>query len=220
MHRTRGWTGLRTAAIALGIGALIVPGAQAAPMSQASPLMQYSTTGSISGDGITGQNIISFKAAQGSFTAPSSFSLGEFTVDPLNSGQTTTYNNTPFSITYLAENVDGNKPVPNDTPITLTGVLNGTFSGPDQSSVVATFNPVDLKPFQTGAFVNTLSILGNSVSLVPSTTNGGQTTVQASMAVTASPSPSPVPEPASLAIFLTAAAALGFRRRLLRARAA
>ena len=50
---------------------------------------------------------------------------------------------------------------------------------------------------------------GNTVSLVPSTTNGGRTTVQGQVTVTASA----VPEPATAALFLTAAAAYGLRRR-------
>ena len=63
-------------------------------------------------------------------------------------GQSTTYDNTPFSITYLAGQFDGNALTDPDT-VTITGVLNGTVTGPNQSSVVATFNPLTNGSFQT-----------------------------------------------------------------------
>jgi len=219
MRRTRGRAGLAPAAVALGLLAWVAPGADAAPMKEsAKTFVTYNSTGSVGLSGITGKNVVSFKVAGGSFTAPSAFSLGEFLVDGLAAGETTTYTNTPFSISYLAKEVDGVDPVPNETPITLTGVLNGSFNGPDQSSVVATFDPVINEPFQTGQYINELSILGDAVLLVPSTTNGGRTTVQAQ--IIANSAPVPAPEPASVAVFLAAAAGLGLYRRRARVRPA
>jgi hypothetical protein len=173
-------------------------------------LMGYSTSGRIGVTGISGPNVISFNSvAQASFEAPSSLSLGEFLVAALPAGISTTYTNTPFQISYIDQSVDGNNPGTNQTPIMLTGLLNGTVTGPSQSSVVATFNPIPINEFQTGNFQNILSLQNSSLSLVPSTTNGGQTTAQAQIIVKAAP----VPEPATIAIFLTAIAGVGLRRR-------
>jgi len=211
MRKTNGWTALRTAAIALGLCTWAANAVEAAPVKSASTFIDYSTTGSVSLTGVTGKNVVSFKVAGGAFTAPSTFSLGEFLVNGLAEGESTTYDNTPFSITYLTQMVDHGAPTPNETPITLTGVLNGTFTGPSQSNVVATFDPTTQSLFRTGPFLNALSILGNTVSLVPSTTNGGRTTVQGQIIVSAAP----IPEPASIAVFaLASAAGLIFRRRI------
>ncbi len=91
------------------------------------------------------------------------------------------------------------------------------MSGPDQSNVVATFDPISKPNFTTGGFGNTLSVLDPQVSLVPSTTNSGQTTAQAHLAVVAAPSSSnQVPEPATIAFFLTTIAGLGLRHRFRR----
>jgi hypothetical protein len=217
MRMTRGWTGLRTAAVALTLAAVFASAAQAAPVDGgASSFVEYSTSGTVGLTGVTGPNVISYNSvAAGSFTSPSSFSLGEFLVAPLMEGSTTTYNNTPFAITYLVNKVNGTEPDPNETPITITGVLNGTIVGATQSDVVATIDPIEDASFLTGDFINEIAVLGGSVSLVPSTTNGGRTTAQAHITVRAAP----VPEPTSIAVFLTALAGFGLHRRRARARA-
>ena len=176
--------------------------------------MNYATSGSVGLTGITGPNVISFiPEVSGAFTTPSAFSLGSFVVGYLPSGVATNYNNTPFSITYSALNVDGANPSPNETPVTVSGFLNGTVTGPSQSDVVATFNPITHNTFLTGSYINNLSVLDPQVSLVPSTTNGGRTTAQAHISV--SPGP-PVPEPTTIALFATAIVGFGLRQRFTR----
>jgi hypothetical protein len=215
MRMKRGWIGCRAAALTLGLLAAVNSAVLADSMTTTATttptsLMGYSTSGQIGVDGISGPNVISFSAVpSGSFEAPSSLSLGEFLVAALPAGISTTYTNTPFTISYIDQSVDGNTPGTNQTPITVSGVLNGTVTGPSQSSVVATFNPIPITEFQTGNFQNILSLQNSSLSLVPSTTNGGQTTAQAQIIVKAAP----VPEPATIAIFLTAIAGVGLRRR-------
>lgn len=210
MRKSNGWAGLRTAVVALASTFAGVTGAQAAPMS-ANTLIEYTTTGNVESTGVTGAPVIGFNSvATGSFTAPSSFSLGSFQVAPLDDGVSTTYVDTPFSITLGIQKTDDYVPTPNETPIIITGKLNGTVSGKSQSDVVATFNPISYGPFQTGNFLNTLSVLDASVSLVPSTTNNGQTTAQARIVVTA------VPEPATMMIFAAAVGGLALRRRVRR----
>jgi hypothetical protein len=178
--------------------------------------MNYSTSGTIDPTGVTGTPVISYDSvANGSFNAPSAFSLGSFQVAALPAGLSTTYNNTPFHITYLANMVNGGTPSVNGTPVTLDGVLNGEITAGSQSDVVATFNNTNPATFPVGNFTNTLSVLDSPLSLVPSSTNGGLTTAQAQIIVQAI-SPQPAPEPTSIAVFLTAIAGLALRRRLRR----
>lgn len=220
MRTKHGWAGLRLAVISLGLCASMTSGLSASPIeSSLASLMQFGTSGSIGTTGITGPNVISYvPVSSGSFTTPSAFSLGTFVVGYQPQGTTTSYDHTPFAITYTAQKVNGTVPTPNETPVTVTGFLNGSVSGPDQSNVVATFNPISNPNFLTGAYSNTLSVLDPQVSLVPSTTNNGQTTAQAHLAVVAAPdsSQTQVPEPATIAFFLTTIAGLGLRHRLLR----
>jgi hypothetical protein len=216
MHRSRVTAGLRSTVLALALGAAFASQAGADSIQS---LMQYSTSGTIDSTGISGTPVISFNSVQnGSFTAPSAFSLGTFQVAALPKGATTTYNNTPFHITYLTNLVDGVAPTVNGTPVVLSGTLNGTVTGGSQSNVTATFSPSELPAFATGNFKNTLDLLDSPVSLVPSTTNNGLTTAQATIIVQSITPPSAAAEPTSAAIFLAALAGLGLRRRFRPAR--
>jgi len=208
------WTGLRTLAFALGLFTWT------ASSSQASALINYSTAGSIDSSGVSGPGVISFvPVSNGSFNAPSAFSLGDFQVAPLPAGQTTTYTNTPFHITFLANTVNGSAPDPNETPVQVSGVLNGAVTGANETEVVATFNPISKPTFLTGQFSNTMTILDSPLSLVPSTTNSGQTSAQANLDNSLT-NPPPIPEPTSIALFLTTLAGLGVRHKVRARRAA
>lgn len=211
MHTILGWFGPKAALATLVIGLLAAGGT-----AEASPtLINYNTSGTVGLSGVTGANFISFNSvSDGAFVTPSTFSLGEFLVTALPPGVTTTYKDTPFSVTFSIKQVDGGNITA--TPITITGVLNGDISGPSQSSVTATFNPVSLPNFTTDSVDNNLSILGTTVSLVPSTTNGGRTTAQAQLFAF----DKPVPEPATITVFVAAIAGLGLRHRMSRKRAA
>src|SRR5262249_40409249 len=107
---------------------------------QPTNLFNYSVAGAIGTTGVTGKNVISFVPVQNALIDPSSnVPLGSFQVAPLPVGQTTTYQNTPFSLTFVPSAFSGH--ALNETPLTLSGVFNGSLSGPYQSSVVASFNP-------------------------------------------------------------------------------
>lgn len=225
MRKTRGWAGPRLSVVSLGLCVVMSQGLAAdsidstatttstetSPTASLNAAMTYATAGAVGDTGITGPNVISFvPESAGTVNTPSAFSLGTFVVGYLPTGTTTTYDHTPFTITYTAQKVNDAVPDANETPVTITGFLNGSITGPSQSDVIATFNPLNRSNFLTGAYLNSLSVLDPQVSLVPSTTNFGRTTAQGHLKV--SPAP-PVPEPTTVALFLTTIAGLGLRRR-------
>lgn len=228
MRRTRGWTGLRPLVFALGFVASTAGGAQAASTASAggsttdaNPLVAYNTVGSTIGTtGVTGNPLVSFIPVTGSFQSPSNLSFGKFQVAAPATGATAAYVNTPFSIMMKADSVNSNTTlVPNETPVAITGVLNGTVSSPSQTDLVATFNPLAKSTFQTGLYQHTLSLPDNPLRLVPSTVNDGLTTAQAHL-VSQTVVTAPVPEPSTIALFAVTLVGLGARRRMLRGRAA
>ncbi len=236
MLKSGGWVGLRWMLATLGLCTLMTRGsvadaidsslstesARAAALAaeNVTPVisdMMYATSGSIGMTGVTGANVISFiPEASSAFTTPSAFSMGTFVVGYLPPGARTSYDNTPFSITYTALKVNGNEPTVNQTPITISGVLNGSVAGPSTTDIVATFSPIENSAFLTDGYINKLSVLDPQVALVPSTTNGGRTTAQAHLRVSAAP----IPEPTTIALFATTLLGLGLRRRFVRRNAA
>lgn len=228
MRKTRGcWTGLRASVVAFGLVASAVGVSRADPMT--STLLAYETSGSVGTTGVTGDpTAVSFTPLIGaSSESPSSLSLGAFQTKALDAGQTVSYDNTPFAIKFQVDNVNnGTGPVvPNETPLSITGVLNGTLTGPSQSTVTATFDAPSKSlasdptayAFATGLYTNTLKIADNPLSIVPSTTDNGMTTAQGNLN-TYFTATAPVPEPSTVLIFAATIAGLVARRRLGRAR--
>jgi hypothetical protein len=217
MRMTRGWTGLRAAAIAFGTVALLASHVRADAIS--SPSMTYNTAGSIGTTGVSGDgNVITYiPVTSGSFTSPSFLNLGFFQVAPLKDGQSTTYKDTPFSLTFLPSTVGGSDVTADVKPITITGKLTGTINGNSQSSVTALFDPISAPTFTTPGFKHNLSITNTSLSLVPALTGNGQTSIQANFVSTSNPE-KPVPEPTTIALFLTTIGGIGLRKRVLAGR--
>ncbi len=219
-----------------------VPAPVAVPVSS-SPEEVYSTTATIGTTGITSvggapaTGPVGFGVVtNGAFGLNSFVSLGQFTVSTLSPGASTTYANTPFTITYNPVGVvNGTDKFAfgSTAPIMLSGVLNGTVTG-DQSSVTATFTPGESPAFSTsdpskGSYKSTLAVLNNSLGLVPSTTFDGHTTIQGQLTTIyagATPTPLPssggvdvqTPEPTTFAILATSIIGLGLRHRLRSAR--
>ena len=173
----------------------------------------YNTSGLIGSSGVTGTNVISFvPVSANSFTAPSTLSLGTFVVAALPIGQTTTYNHTPFAVSFGITTVNGVNVAANPPLLTVTGFLNGLLSGSNRSTVIAVFDPIANSNIKVGPdfFVN-LSLPSPQRTLVPSTTSGGQSTAEGFVTLFHE-----TPEPTAIALFIVAGAGLGLvhlRRR-------
>jgi hypothetical protein len=209
MQMTQGWTRLRNAAIALGLLAC------ASASARADGILTYSTSGFVSGtSGITGTNAITYESVTNAMVdSTSNLPLGEFQVAKLTANQTTTYNNTPFSFTIIPSAYNS-APIGNFTPLTVTGVLNGTLTGDSQSSVVAKVNPIANDTFTLGGATSTLAGLPSEVLLVPASA-GGTTTLEGAINTVGTVNPAPAPEPSTIALFLSTVGGLALRRYVL-----
>jgi hypothetical protein len=214
MHMTRGWTGFRAAVLALGLLAWSAPQAAADAMSQDN-ILQYSTAGAIGttppDPSIKGTNVISFVPVQASSVDTSSnISLGYFQVAKLAAGESTTYNDTPVTLSFLPSQFNGTDI---SGPISITGHLNGTVTGPFQSDVTVSFDKIPSGTFNVPNGKGMLDLLPNSSALlVPSSVNNGQTTLQAHVTMDGGTAPTPAPEPSTIALFLSTVGGLGLRR--------
>jgi hypothetical protein len=222
MHMTKGWSGLLTAVIALSLSAWTTTGVKADAMPN---LLDYGTaigdnsfTGGISGTN-GGTNVVNFVPIQSAEIDPTSSNipLGEFQVTSLPSGATTTYDNTPFKINFIPSSYNGSDIAV--TPITISGVLNGTINGNYSSNVSVTFNPVADGTFQLNGVPSTLNLQQNDQKLLVPYSAGGTTTLEGTIVTSSSSgsggSPNPeaaAPEPSTIALFLSTLGGLGLRR--------
>jgi len=193
--------------LALVLGGLFASGAQASP----TPVYYYSTSGTVGGL-TTGP--VTFLGTGMSTVLPGSLNLGQFHTEPIPAGATLTLDNTPFSITLSESAAPGvGKPVQSAPSLTISGVINGSLSGNDSSSLEAQFTKVSQNfpgplPFDLNA------LTASPIALAPSGINGGNSSFSATVSSGIAPGFFNVPEPTTLAVFATAAVGLGFRRRL------
>jgi hypothetical protein len=215
MRMIQGWTGLRTMVTALGLLAWTTARVEAAEIPN---LLEYSTAGApIVTTGVSGTNVISFEGVQDAQIDPSSnLSLGSFQVSALPAGQTTTYDNTPFQISFNPISYGGTA-ISNSTPITISGTLNGQITGNYQSSVQVTINPITSgSSFQLAGASSTLSVLQNDQKLLVPYSSGGVTTLEGIINTSGVLNPeAPAPEPSTVALFLSALGGLGLRKYVL-----
>lgn len=207
MQMTRGWTGFRTAVIALGLLAW------STPHTRADGIFSYHTSGGTVGAPSSGSPAISFVPVQSATVdANSNISLGSFVVAGLPTGQSTTYNNTPFDLSLIPDSYNGTTSS-NQNAIDITGTMTGTVTGPNQSSVILTFNSTSL-PLSVGSGAGPLILANPKELLVPSSDNGGVTTLQATIAIQPTPvgPEAGVPEPSTIALFLSTVGGLYLRR--------
>jgi hypothetical protein len=211
MRMTQGWTRLQSAVIALGLLAWTATGAKADPISN---LLDYSTAGSIDTSiGVKGANVISYIPVTNAQIDPTSnIPLGSFQVAALPTGQSTSYTNTPFSITFVPSSFN-NIPVTETKPVTVSGTLSGTITGSYQNSVNVSFNPVADGTFQIGGVTSTLNMLQNDHKLLVPSAAGGTTTLEGIITNTGGGNPeAPVPEPSTIALFFATVGGLGLRK--------
>lgn len=198
--------GLRRAAWMLAAGFVFSLGATSTASAGA---IVYDTSGLVGSTGITGTATISFvPVTHNSFTAPSTLSLGTFVVAALPNGQTTTYNHTPFAVTFAIKSVNGINVSASPQLLTITGFLNGTITGPNNSTVIAVFDPIPNPNIILGPNLSAnLSLPSPQRTLVPASTLGGQSTAEAYVDLFVT-----TPEPTSIAMFLAVGTGLGLYR--------
>lgn len=216
MSMIQGLNGLRSAVLTLGVLAC------ASTAVDAAAILKYQTATAIdlSGGGITGPNVISFTPAAASSgvdlsTGSVNTGLGTFVVAPPAGNTPTRYENVPFEITFLPQELNGESL--SGLSVVIRGVLNGLVNSPYDSTVTATFDKdpqtLELSNGQTLTFSFPEDA---SKLLVPAQSNGGLTTAQALLSSTQVP---PVPEPSTVALFVTTIGGLALRRRLASRRA-
>lgn len=196
---------------------LLTLAALAAPRAASAGAIVYDTSGLVGNTGVTGTNVISFvSVSQNSFTAPSTLSLGTFVVAALPEGQTTTYNHTPFAMSFAIKTVNGINVAANPPMLTLTGFLNGTVTGSNLSTVIAQFDPISDGKIVLGPDMSVvLTLPSPQRTLVPSTTLGGKSTAEAFVQPFVR-----TPEPGVMALFAVVGAGVGLRQLRRRAKVA
>jgi hypothetical protein len=191
----------------------------------------------ISDIGVTGTPVVAFRGVTDeTVTAPTPLpfgsignpipavdqtgvALGYFTIAALSSHSSTTYNDTPFSLTFRVNAVNSDPAEANPNAFTVQGYLNGTVSGSQPSTLQAFIvSPVSqswnapyssLGDFRAGPLENVLTSAGGLVSLpLPSPPSMAIPEVAVNLITTMA-----VPEPASVVLFTLLGLGLIFHRR-------
>jgi hypothetical protein len=168
-------------------------------ISVSAPSLGFTTSGQVSSEGVTGFNALSFKSQTDPvWGSTGARYIGQFLTGPLPPGLTTTYNDTPFSISILPAglNYEDTWYTKDLQPIVLKGKLNGTLTGTGYSSVVATFDPIDpWVDIVKGGIPGAETFLSG---IGPFLINGqGVTNAMINWAIVAA---APVPEPSTLMV--------------------
>ncbi len=193
MKRVRTFVRKKIAWLALPL--LLAPPVLADPIQ-----VVYSTSGTVGTAGLTGAPVFSFQGvSNGAITTGQPFNLGQFVTDGPPSPGGTDYVNTPFQITFTVQTINGVAPSPNDSPVTLDGLLNGTIPFNSTPFVHMNFDsfefvpedgppfPTTVTPFLTGSYMNYLYITSGPDVYAP---------VQAELNLVQN-----VPEPSAIIIF-------------------
>ena len=162
--------------------------------------MTYSTSGTIGTSGVNGTGSVSFEGVtDGTLTTGSPFDLGRFVVNTAIEGSSTTYTDTPFTVTFSVLTVNGSVPLINDSPIVISGLLNGTVTSSSQDDLSIYFYalpiPIDKGyPFPAAAEPFKVDNLINYLDFDHVQSTGVDITAGLNVAQT-------VPEPSVLATF-------------------
>ena len=148
---------------------------------------------------------------------PNECEPGEFRRRAARHGVTTTYTNTPFQISFLPASY-GSTSVSGDSPVVVSGVLNGMVSGPSTSTVTATLNAPPSGLIGLGGGSRPISACRPARSCwLPRPPTAARPPCRA-WSRSAPPLGSTVttaPEPSTIALFLTTVGGLGLRRYVL-----
>ena len=209
MRMTKGWTGLRTAVIALGLVAWTATGANAAALT-------YQTVTSMGPSGIQGANVINFIPTTGSVDLSGGASnavtgevRGRCRSPRVRPRPIPTHRSTSPS---CPQSMDG----------TSASAVNPiVFSGYTQWVDHRRFH-VDRRPRPSIRRPNPLVTIGNetltlgvpngALSLVPSSVQNGETTAQTQILASGAGELPRFPSPAPIALFFTTLGGLGLRR--------
>jgi len=186
--------------------------ARGAAMATSAPSLGFTTSGQIGTEGVSGFNALSFLSqSQPIWGTTGSRYLGQFISAPLPPGVTTTYQNTPFSISILPTglNYEDTWYTKDLQPIVLKGRLNGTLSAGGFSNIVASFDPIDpWVDIVKGGIKGTETFL---TGIGPFLVGGaGSTNVMMNWALLTA---SPVPEPSTLVVIASGLTLACFARR-------
>ncbi len=227
--------GLRGIYSAFAVLGLVASGSAA----QASPIpanIVYSTSGSIdtgifSSGSVIGSPVVGFQGIDGgSVVSPTPFQLGnfsypfpagyaadtplgQFTIATPPAGESTTYKDALFLITFKVDSVNGDAAASNPKSFAVEGVLNGTVTGSGQSSLKAGFSTLStgtpyLPEYGAGGFSASGFSYGLQIPVYQVSLQGGQSPVSA--VIVTAPS---IPEPGTIGIFLVLAVGfVGWRR--------
>lgn len=168
----------------------------------------YETFGEFGFQGITGPNLVNFNSAGPTMlTSPSGMlNLGEFRIGAARLGGEVAYTDSPFNVTITGDD-------PNQTPVRVSGVLNGRVTRTG-TNLIATFRNIDPTEMRVGDLTVPLSLQRTSVPLGIGT-NPLNDVVRLGLPQDIAP----VPEPTTLAILMAAVVGYGLRRRLVLRRA-
>ena len=196
----------------------------------------YNTSGNIGGISpySTSGYPINFtpESSTGVLTTPGTFVLGSIATNPLPTGATLTYDNTPFTIALNVAPVTANSGYYNSgyyysssspspayygfSPAytyNISGVLNGSLSD-GTSTLFPTITSItgsgSTPPFPVGDLTFNLQGIAAPVG-----GTYGTTTLTAQVDITGNPLPAPAPEPTSVAVFAAALAGWAWKRRRL-----
>ena len=217
MRMTQGWTGLRTAVIALGLIAWTTTGAKADAISNCSITARPDrSTTSI---GVTGANVISYvpvTETPSRSTRPRTFPWVRSRSPPCRPARSTTYNNTPFSITFCPSSLQRH---PLDRHQSGHGHRHAQRHGHRQLSVERERHVQPghrRRSFELAGASSTLNMLPNDQKLLVPVVGRRHDHPGRRRSRPPDRHPqAPVPEPSTIALFLSTVGGLGLRKYVL-----
>ncbi len=216
MRMTQGWTGLRTAVIALG---LIAWCHQQAPRPTRSS--NYWNTARpdrsiTSSDGVTGANVISYVPITNASNRPDVEPPSGFVPGRRPAGRPVDdVQQHAVQHHVRAVHVQWNRPDRHPSPVTITGTLNGTVTGAIPVERGGHIQPDHQRLVPARGRVQHAEHAADHASLLVPSSAGGTTTMEGIIKTVGGHPEAPVPEPSTIALFLSTVGGLGLRKYVL-----